>query len=384
MLLSLLLVTQALGTTVTAPVTAPTISDDGTITVTSTRLPDLAAGEAACRQARCPVRQDVAATVAYASKLFEDGAYVKARQALVGSINRVKHRSGEAPLVVAQLYAATAKLSEHEGDQDLTRFAYERGLGLLRQQLPTSHITRMATEVRFGDWLLSRGDRDGARDRYRAVIAGDNDDARAVAQLRLAQILARTNERSEAASILTGLTAAADPYTRQAAAALLSRLRLGNPAATASAAAINTKAADVPMLISAPPFPRPGQLADPRDNFSQDFRAVSLTDGGKPPTITTSWVDVAYRINPDGSVSDVRVARSSTSRNWAAPLLSYVAGRRYSVTEQGRERVERFTLTADYYVGNGTLIRRRSVAPRFVASLLSDGPLIVEKSPTEA
>lgn len=383
MLLTLILAAQALG--VTAPVDAPpTISDDGTITVTSTRLPDLAAAEAACRQARCPIRQDVAATVAYASKLFEDGAYVKAKQALVAGINRVKHRSGEAPLVVAQLYAATARLSEHEGDQDLTRVAYMKGLDLLRQQLPTSNITRMATEVRYGDWLLSRGDRDGARDRYRAVIAGANDDARVVAQLRLAQILASGNERSEAAAILTGLTMAPDPYTRQAAAALLSRLRLGDPKSAAGAAAINARAADVPMLISAPPFPRPGQFADPRDNYSQDYQAYSAADTGGPPTIMTSWVDVAYRINPDGSVSDVRVERSSHGRNWAAPLLSYIAGRRYSVTEQGRERVERFTLTADYYVRIGSLIRRRSVAPRFVGSLLSDSPVIIEKSPTEA
>ena len=133
MLLTLLLTAQALGAAAAPPAAAPpTISDDGLITVTSTRLPDLEAAVAACRQARCPIRQDVAATVAYASKLFEDGAYVKARQALVAGINRVKHRTGEAPLVAAQLYAATAKLSEHEGDQDLTRFAYMKGLDLLR------------------------------------------------------------------------------------------------------------------------------------------------------------------------------------------------------------------------------------------------------------
>ena len=122
-----------------------------------------------------------------------------------------------------------------------------------------------------------------------------------------------------------------------------------------------------PLLVSEPKLPAPGVprggVIDPlvmRDSGAQGADMLGLR-----------WADIGYWIRPDGRVADVTIVRSSPRPDWVRPLLGHIAGRRYAAFAiddsfgQGRYRVERYTLTADYGTPIGSLVRRRVKNKRY-------------------
>lgn len=68
-----------------------------------------------------------------------------------------------------------------------------------------------------------------------------------------------------------------------------------------------------------------------------------------------NWADVGFHVNPDGTVQDVQVLRSSgdKSASWATPELIRIAQRIYSPLKPGTvsasaDRTERLTYTSRY------------------------------------
>ena len=67
-----------------------------------------------------------------------------------------------------------------------------------------------------------------------------------------------------------------------------------------------------------------------------------------PLNVEDMWIDVGFRISPDGKVGDLEVLRSRGEKSWAKPLLASIAGRRYTPVKasNGMYRTERYTYTS--------------------------------------
>ena len=363
------------------------IDDAGTITVTATRPSDLAAAAADCEKNRCPTRKDVAVTVSYASALFDAGDYREARRLLAAAVGRTKDAGRQEPLAVSQLYAAQAALSMHDGDQNTTREAVWASRNVLSDAPGVAALPRLTAEFRLADWQYRVGDNAGAAARYARIITDANANAQPsiadVASLRRAITLNALGRRTESVALLEELAARADPDSaavRRAALATAARqaFQAGDTAGSDGFASrlAASAAATEPLLVSAPPMPRPGVLAnnkfDPMIGMDRGARGADV--------FGLRWVDIGFWIKPDGRVEDVGILRGSAQLGWAQPLLGYLGGRRYSPFAEraadsiGRYRVERYTLTADYVVPIGSLIRRRGRNPRFEMMEMTAAP----------
>jgi hypothetical protein len=160
-------------------------------------------------------------------------------------------------------------------------------------------------------------------------------------------------------------------------------------------AALNIKR---PILIYSPPYemnardtPRGGEVESP---ISQQVvvtigegrgqrRATSIESTGPTlfatqrvaPVVDDMWLDVAFRVTPDGKVADLKVARSHGSTYWARPLLASIQGRRYTPGDPNSptsRRLERYTYTSAFEKTTGTNSWSRSPNTRVEYMDLSD------------
>jgi hypothetical protein len=158
-------------------------------------------------------------------------------------------------------------------------------------------------------------------------------------------------DRSEAAKL-----------ARAAALVLLSRLdrRRGKPVSADSLVRELREMGDRQVLLFSPPVDTPTNAA-----------AIGVVGSGlrRMPMqrFEKQWIDVAFRVSPEGRVSDVEMLRSQGSTDWAEPVLKAIAGRVYSPGSgsEGGRRVERYSLTAlQDYTTTGTHLRQRSPQAR--------------------
>jgi hypothetical protein len=173
-----------------------------------------------------------------------------------------------------------------------------------------------------------------------------------VAVLRFAQFEAMpdafgTDLKRSIGDILTTTDPSLGTY-REAAQLLQLRSTI-DPTDTAAVDQLVTK-------YSPPPTDRPILVYQPRVSRSVDpgrqsdgTAAQARSDG----SFEGQWVDVAFRISPDGRVHDVGVARGGKTNDpdWIEPTLKAIAGRRYApmtldANDRTLRRVERYTLTA--------------------------------------
>jgi hypothetical protein len=363
---------------------AAVIDDAGTITVTATRLEDLAAAAKRCEQNGCAPREDIAVSVAYGSTLFDAGNYLDAKRWLAAAVGRNKHAARAEPLAVAQLYTAQATLAAHEGDQRTARRATWASRNIITDSPGLPAVPRLNAEFRLADWQLRAGETNEAQVRFAAIAA----DAAAagypavagLAELRRAIALHALNRRSDSRALLEALAARTGPGTddvRRAALALAARLAFitGDPAAADGYAArlAGIAPGPEPLLVSSPPMP------SPVSNLQNDgFSPVVIDTGPRGAYVLgLRWVDIGFWIKPDGSVDDAAILRGSRRLEWARPLLGTISGRRYSastIAGAGSYHVERYTLTADYGTPIGSLVRRRADHPRFEMMEMSAEP----------
>jgi hypothetical protein len=76
------------------------------------------------------------------------------------------------------------------------------------------------------------------------------------------------------------------------------------------------------------------------------------------------WIDVGFWIMPDGRVADVEVLRKGGQAGWSDPLLTSLAGRRYTAAAEPTYKVERYTMTAELETTTGSRIARHSPRAR--------------------
>ena len=359
--------------TPSAPQSAPppaALSD--TIVVTGARLSDLRTAAEACAKAACPPRQDVIASVRYAEAQFRQGDYRGARKTLWAADARTRGHGREEPIAISQLQVARATVAEHLGDQDEARRATFSSAAVLRDALGDGDIDTLTADLRTADFDAQRGNLRDAKVEYRAVArrgrAAGHGVVAGVADLRHAAVLHAERSDSEARALLAPLLAGEVPALTTAAQAMAARIARDSGDRSAidrlvAAVAAAPPGPGGPQLLYAP---RVAERADPADRDAFDLTSPGEARGSD--VFNLVWVDVGFRIGPDGRVETPEILRGSRAQNWAKPVLEAIAGRRYTPSPGpagGDYRIERWTLTADWTTPKGSLIRRRAGMTHF-------------------
>ncbi len=379
-----------------APSAAPPADPTGspTIVVTGHRLKDYAAALETCIAAHCPPRQDIVASIRYAEAQFKSGDYHGARETLAKATHRNADAAPQEPLAVSQLYLAQANVAAHFGEQRDVRAATLSSARVADDYLPAGDPDRLGADLRAADWRLesqrfervrNRSISDAAYTRIAAEARAAGQPAiAAAADLHHAWARHARHDDDGALALLAAVDSgegagngdAARPY-RLATSVLTARIardRGDRHAIDAAIAAMRAEPDDhPPVLVYSPPLPAPtdpAYQADPT-TIQNDLITRPVDSSG------LQWIDIGFAIRSDGTVDSPEVLRGSRKTDWARPLLSWIAARRYSPTTgddaaPGHYRVERFTLTADFAIPIGSLIRRRISKPRYEALDLTD------------
>lgn len=363
----------------TAVPTAP----EPPITITGTRLKDYAAAVDACIAGPCSPKKDIVVSIRYAEALFRGGDYVGARGVLAKAVRRQAGAGAVEPVALSQLYLAQANVAAHYGEQRDVRTATYASARVTHEFLPEGAPDRLWADLRVADLRLANDRRDGLG-AYLKVAA----DARAAQQpaiaaaadIHRAWALHSSALDPEALRVLAGLSATpgetARPY-RIAARVLTARIARARGDRNAIDAVLAEMANEpdpgLPMLVYAPPYPKPAD-EDIRNTFDFPLDTADKSND----VLGLQWVDIGFGIRGDGSVNAPEVLRSSRSTAWATPLLTMIAGRRYTPSASGDDspghyRIERYTLTADFETPTGSLIRRRVRGARYQMIDLTDG-----------
>lgn len=367
--------------TAAGPAAASPAGPRNEIVVRGTSLRALEDDLKRCIAGHCPVRQDVIASVRYAEGLFRSARYLDARRVLQGAIARDRAGGRADPYAVAALYEATATVARHEGDQAVVAEAVGGRVGLLRETLGRNSPDLLRAETDWADIVFVRSSPTRAIGLYRGIAtraeAAGQPGIAAGAQLRVAQGFQALGDAASAARVLDGIVArgeAVPPGYRLAALALKARLphRHGDSSAMeALQAALARTPQPVPILLAAPPQPRPGDPVN-LDYFNRTDTVTRATDLG-----TLRWADIGFSVRPDGTVEMPERLRGSLDGSDVTEIEKAIGRRIYAAFPAAggaRYRIERWTLTADYGTPTGSLIRRRGNHPRYETLDITAGP----------
>jgi hypothetical protein len=377
------------------------------ITVIGQRLPDLQARLAACIARNCPADEDIDASLAVAEAQIVNGDYRDARRTLLSSLGRNKDEAASYPIPVSDLYRANGKVAAHLGiDDDYYRSTW--GIyRTLKEGLPDEKYRQYSALMEVAEMMGRTRNHERARLYYERIADSARKDGRpdiaALAELRrvlrhyppyaresaVRKILARTDPKPRAPVLEGKLALARMAYEDKDEAK--------GDAIVAELAGVSPRK---PILVYAPAYDlglSQGDNAEiPRvDRASVEGSSTGGPDGGGAQggtgrtftgagvfgarrmalNVEDMWIDVGFRISPDGRVQDLEVLRSKGSRSWARPLLKSIAGRRYTPAAAGSpasRRKERYTFTSGLEAGSGTKAKQHSPNARVEYFDLSD------------
>jgi hypothetical protein len=389
------------------------------IVVTGRTISDKQAALSDCLARHCPANEDIDASLALAETQLIAGKYREARVTLLGALKRNKKEAMTYPIPVSDLYRANGRVAAHLGiDEDYYRSTW--GIyNTLKRGMPDAKDLQYSAMMEVAEMMATTRGHDRAREYYRSIAYHARKDGRpdiaALAELRMIirhwPAYAREDGIEEIAN-------SSDPKTR--AAQLEARLALARMAfekkdeAKADAILGELAQYDIkkPILVYAPhwdvergpasadSFPAMadrrnvvsyngfdastpagtdeaaagrGLHADPRQ--TSPFGPQPLPSYRMPLNVQDMWMDVGFRIMPDGKVSNVQVLRSHGDIGWAKPLLASIAGRRYTPPRVGSAqavRTERYTYTSGLEEGTGTHRAQHSPNARVEYFDLSD------------
>lgn len=349
---------------------APAIVVTGTpLATTQKRLAD-------CLAQNCPPVEDIAASLAHAENQLLSGDYNGSRGTLAASHNRNARYAKQYPTEVSDLDRAYGRLTDMTGYPDRSRIIQIGSLDTLKEGFESGDARILIQRIMVADEFVKVGRLPAARDLYRKV----EKEARAKGEIVVAGMVMQRE-----ASLYTAL-ATVDPGYNGLASAKIARLeRAREPqlvslkvsAAILRARLARTKdrgkaideaidriadksPAATPVLVYAePPFETPPATGVAR----------------REPSDQPEWIDVSFRIDAKGRVSDVQQLRNSPriSNNWTKDVLASVATRRYlplalKPGTDGVDRVERFTYAFDVAESTtGTHLANRGSAGRLTS-----------------
>jgi tetratricopeptide (TPR) repeat protein len=343
---------------------------DQIIVVTGRPLEESRRALAECLARKCPPNEDIDATLAHAENLFVAGDYKAARQTTLASIARNRRHAAAYPVPVADLSRANGRIAAHLGEGRSYESSANAVARSLKAGVPDGDPRIIGAELEKAGMYASLGRVERARQIYarmqREALRLGGDDIAAQIRLRAAWLHQLESNEVFARAALKEIAADRTPAARTArAAALLLLARLdrerGKPVAADSlAGAMRELSGDQPVLLFSPRVDTPTNAA-----------AMGLAGSGlrRMPMqgFEKQWVDVGFRIGPEGRVGDVELVRSQGSTDWAKPLLQAIAGRLYSPVSGSEDhyRVERYSLTSLWdYTTTGSHRRQRSPQAR--------------------
>lgn len=362
-----------LGAALAAALPAPAQEPDPegqTIVVTGRPLDDTRRALADCLARKCPPDEDIDATLAHAENLFVAGDYKVARRTTLASIGRNRRHARAYPEPVADLYRANGRIAAHLGEgrsYESSTVAIARSL---KAGVPDKDLRLLSAELEKAAMFASLGRTERARQIYaeteREARRLGRDDVAAQIRLRSAWLYQLEGDPLFARAALKEIAKDRSPAaraTRAAALVLLARLdrQQDRPVATeALARELSEVGGGRPVLIYSPPIELPADAVAP-GLAGSDLRR------GPMERFEKQWIDVGFRIGPDGRVGDVEMLRSQGNARWAGPVLKAIEGRLYSPVSggDGQYRVERYSLTSLWdYNAPASRIRKRSPEAR--------------------
>lgn len=375
-----------------AAVQAP-VPSSNSIVVTGQRLQEQKAALAACLARNCPANEDIDATLALAESQLIDGNYRDARRTLLASLGRNKDDAARYPIPVSDLYRANGRVAADLGiDSDYYRSTW--GIyRTLKHGLPDDKVQHFSALMEVAEMNFHTSGHERARLYYEMIASqarkAGRPDIAALAELRSA---IRHLPPGSVWQVEAIKRIAANDSAEMRAPALEAKLALARLAISkgdeSEAGAIQKELADLklgrPVLIYAPPYsvsqdglrgvnyesttmnnrpaPVPGESAGPIPGHDLRGPASSATYR-TAPMVDDMWLDVAFKVTPEGRVADLKVIRSKGDKSWAKPLLRSIEGRRYTpgdLASPSSARLERYTLTSTLEKRSDTFARRHS------------------------
>lgn len=381
-----------------------------TVVVTASPLSATERALKECIANKCPVEQDVTATLRHAENLFVAGRYVDARYTLAAGRSRNRKFAKAYPVPVSNLLRAQSVVAAHLGFGDEYLFSAVDSLSALKSGLPSESYQVLSSRIEVADALNRLGRFEGAEEVYRDVISRarklDLVDIAGIAELRLGTMYtsyARYSPwvyGSDARKIADAIIANPDPrYAKFAAAGRVLKARQLEQ--TGDSSAIEKIIADLravpatdrPVLVFSPPI-NPIRTAERGNYFlaNNDFGGASRTPLQALPLrdYNDQWVDIGFYVTAEGRVADAGVLRQSSkleSDDWVKAVLKSVNGRRYlplklERTDPGAFRVERYTFTSLLEDKPGSRIPGHSPVERIETLDLTIDPAPAAQKPT--
>lgn len=354
------------------------------VTVTGQRVQGYRDRLAACLARRCPVNEDVDATMALTEVLFLDGQYDEARSTVLASLGRNRRQAARYPEPVADLYRVSGRLSRHLGFDDQAARATDNILRSLQAGLPREDYRHFTARLEIADLQMAMGNANRARRELAELIeiarANGREDVAVMAELRTIwfdYVVSRQGDSQRRLEAMAAITDPAQRLRQVGATVLLARLYRANgetARADALLAGLARRGSQRRRLISSPSY----QLAQQEVAGAGD---VTASSGGPSATMTAvalgstihripqnyrdKWIDVGFWVMPDGRVTGLEIVRHGTgATGWSEPLLEAIRGRVYSRGPEPTYRLERYTYTAGYTQATGTRMIQQSPRAR--------------------
>jgi hypothetical protein len=345
------------------------------VIVTGQRLPQTQAALDECLARHCPLNEEIAAALAHAENLFVAGDYKTSQKVLLRTTSHIHGQQKTYPVAVADLWRATSRVSAHLGDADDMRIGMFESLSALKAGLPADDPQILAQRVEVADVFAQQSRVSEALTMYQGIASDAKKRnlpvIRGYALLRIAtidELLAVNNpavfgqDARDAIQAIENTTEPELAVFRAGAEVMKARIAAkgkDTPELQRLAAQYKSLFSAHPMLIYAPPMEDPMTGDGVADGSTVQHPKLGDFEG--------QWVDVAFRIAPDGSVYDVGIVKESQKLDvdWTKPVLKSIAGRRYAPLSQGPDaqdprRVERYTQTAYEGATLGSHIQART------------------------
>lgn len=377
-------------TSIYAPAAAQQRSADrDTIVVTATRLSATERALRDCLARHCKPNEDIDATLAHVENLFIAGDYQRARTFLLAARGRNRRFAAEYPVDVSDLLRVNSRVAAHLGDGTSYRLEAIAALDALKEGLSAEDPRVLTARLEVGDMIAQFNQIDAAVRVYQQVekqaATLGLTDQRFTAAMRTALLYSRY-ALSGAAKYRDDAITALDHVIAETEARFGSRIEMAKVlrarllARNGEAGAIDRLVADfqptngtqAQQLLYAAPI-------DATAIFNTgEFDSLRLTN--RPfDDVDGQWIDVGFRIGPDGRVSDATVVRQGENVHgvWPAKIIAAINQRRYApraadAPPVSAQRLERYTLTSRWTTKTGSRLRIRSQAPQIEVLDLSE------------
>lgn len=358
------------------------------IVVVGQRISDAKARLRECLARNCAPNEDIDATLALAETELLAGEYHDARDTLRESLRRNRRHADSFPIPVSDLYRADGKVSAHLGyDRHYSQSTWQM-YRILKNAFSNDDHKVFSARMEVAEMMGRLRGHTRARDYYDSIArdarqAGRPDIA-ALAELR--SYIRHFPPGPERSNGIAAIANSTDPKVR--AAALQAKLALARNAFEkhdlATARTLQTELADFdlekPILIYSPAYethhqeilragdfpirvpPKSGNRVPQAVMFGQFSGTKRLS-----PVVEDMWIDVSFRITPEGTVADVQIPRSKGDRFWAQTLLQSIRGRRYTPAKEGSPgsyRLERYTYASGFEGKTGSRLPDHSPQTR--------------------